>query len=520
MQNQESTFQPPDDTVPKQPTPKPDAAIPEQPAQPDTTVPEQPTPQPDVTISEQPAQPEQPRYIPPQRNWQTPPYAAPQPQQPTPQFSANSVPLQTNWYDQSQPQYGGFAVPPQMPPAEKPPLSPEKKDRRTAFWLKIASALIALLLLYCIGSDIYAYRHGATVQITASTTNTSSSAEVTIQQQDKPTLDTDAEGVDENGAYTVEGVAAAVCHSIVEIDTYTDADATYLSGTGSGIILSEDGYIITNAHVITDGESFEVITDDEVTYTATVVGSDTKTDIAVIKVDAENLPAATMGNSDEIVLGEAVVAIGNPAGLTGSVTNGIVSGLNRQIRSDATGFDMNCIQTNAAISPGNSGGALVNMYGQVIGITSSKYVSSSYEGLGFAITINEVLPIVEDLIENGYVSGRMRIGITMISLESSEIQLAFCNEIGLEDIPDDLTGVWITAIDEECDIASTDLQINDVIVSVEGQAVGNYDKLTAAIDGIQAGETVHAVCRRYAENGDETQFNIAFQLMEDTSGNY
>lgn len=504
--------------------------------------------------------PPEPMYIPPQNQWKTP-LAVPTPQpasqttwqsqQPdvppmasshetgengavpphTPFSDLHSgygVPPQVNWYQQP-PQYGHMPMPPQMPSNASQPLSPEKKDRRAAFWLKIASALVALLLLYCIGSDIYAYRHGISNAASVPTASDPTvegdaseyvGAEVVIEQQDKPQLDPDAEKVDETGRYTVEGVAAAVRPSIVEIYTYGDKDATYLSGTGSGIILSEDGYIITNAHVLTDGESFMVITDDETEYSAEVVGSDAKTDIAVIKINATGLPAATMGNSDDVVLGEAVVAIGNPAGLTGSITNGIVSGLNRLIRSDATGFDMNCIQTNAAISPGNSGGALVNMYGQVIGITSSKYVSSSYEGLGFAITINEVLPIVEDIIENGYVSGRVRVGITFVSLEYNETKVSFCEEIGAVLQPEDLRGVWVTEIAEDCDIANTKLAINDVIIAVEGEPVNNYDELSAAIEGKQADDTVKALCRRYDRDGTYDEFEISFKLMADTSGNY
>jgi serine protease Do len=427
-----------------------------------------------------------------------------------------------NWYQNQPPKMGSWQAPPQVPPVpQKPPMSPEKKDRRTAFWLKIVAGLLAALLLYCIGSDVVKYRHGETVPAAASSdTVNEDTQKVIIQQQDKPELDKNTENTDENGAYTVEGVAAAVRPSIVEIETYGDAKGELLSGTGSGIISSKDGYIITNAHVLTDGKSFKVIMSDESEYAAKVIGKDNKTDLAVIKIDGSDFPAATMGNSDEVVLGEAVVAIGNPAGLSGSVTNGIVSGLNRQIRSDATGFDMNCIQTNAAISPGNSGGALVNMYGQVIGITSSKYVSSSYEGLGFAITINEVLPIVQDLIDNGYVTDRVRVGITFISLLPEEVQQNFADEIGMKTIPDDLSGVWITEIAEDCDIANTELQVNDVIVSVQGEAVDDYDSLNAAIAGLKGGDTMEARCRRYQPNGTFEEFTIQCKLMEDTSGNY
>ena len=317
-------------------------------------------------------------------------------------------------------------------------------------------------------------------------------------------------------ALTIQEIYQKVNPSTVTVVT----ELPHGASVGTGVILTEDGYIITNAHVLTNGKSFRVIMSDETEYPATVIGKDNKTDLAVIKIEGSDFPAAVMGNSDEVVLGESVVAIGNPAGLSGSVTNGIVSGLNRQIRSDATGFDMNCIQTNAAISPGNSGGALVNMYGQVIGITSSKYVSSSYEGLGFAITINEVLPIVQDLIDNGYVADRVRVGITFISLIPEEVRQGFADEIGMKTVPDNLSGVWITEIADDCDIASTDLQVNDVIVSVQGEAVDDYDSLNAAIAGLKGGDTIEARCRRYQPDGNFEEFSIQCKLMADTSGNY
>lgn len=445
-------------------------------------------------------------------------------------------PMQQNLYQNSPPQYHGWQMPPQMPPqmpmppaGVRQPLTPEKKDKRTAFWLKIVAGLIAFLIIYCIGSDIVSYRHrdvptGAAPQSDnakpADENRDSDGSKVVIQKQDKPELDPADENVNEDGTYTVEGVAAAVRPSIVEIFTYADTSEDLVSGTGSGIIVSEDGYIITNAHVLTGGKSFSVITADEEEYKAQVIGSDSKTDLAVIRIDGENLPAAVMGDSDEVVLGEAVIAIGNPAGLSGSVTNGIVSGLNRKIRTDSTGFDMTCIQTNAAISPGNSGGALVNMYGQVIGITSSKYVSSSYEGLGFAITINEALPIVEDLMDHGYVSDRVRIGITFISLESTYAQEEFADETGMKTVPEELMGIWVTEVAEDCDIADSKLRGNDVIVQMAGKDVMNYDAVCAAIEGKKAGDEVEALCRRYDADGTYEEFRITFQLMEDTSGKY
>lgn len=463
----------------------------------------------------------------PRPNGAVPPMGSPAPGgMPRSNGAVPPVPPAENWYQNHTPQFSGLDVPPQVPPNGEP-LSPggtmpAKRERRIVFWLRAACILLAVLLLYCIGSDVWHYRTGSLTTDSGLTKAEADGAGVTvvIEQQKKPeSNDTLDSNMDADGAYTVEGVAKAVRPSVVEIAAYGE-DESYSIGTGSGIILTEDGYIITNAHVIAEGQYFEVLAANGTTYVADVVGKDAKTDLAVLKIDGNGMPAAVMGDSDEVELGEAVVAIGNPAGLTGTVTNGIISGLNRMIRADATGFDMNCLQTNAAISPGNSGGALVNMYGQVIGITSSKYVSSSYEGLGFAITINEALPVVEALIEYGHVPGRVRVGISFVSLQQETVQWEFADTVGMETLPKDLTGVWIVEIAEDCDIAQTELMVNDVIVSVEGMAVSDYDSLNVAIANLKAGETMEARCRRYAPDGTFRAFTIRCKLMEDTSGNY
>ena len=184
---------------------------------------------------------------------------------------------------------------------------------------------------------------------------------IILRTEHKPETD-NQQLTDETGRYTVEGLVQVVRPQVVEIYTYKTKETDIVSGSGSGIIITEDGYIVTNTHVLDGMEKYVVNTYDNKSYTAEIVGRDAKTDISVIKIDAENLSAAVLGNSDEVNQGEAVVAIGNPAGLTGSITDGIVSGLNRKIKTDATSFEMNCIQTNAAISPGNSGGALVNFF--------------------------------------------------------------------------------------------------------------------------------------------------------------
>ena len=193
-----------------------------------------------------------------------------------------------------------------------------------------------------------------------------------------------------------------------------DGSAGSLAGEGSGIIISEDGYIVTNQHVIDSASKLEVVTSDGVSYEATLVGEDTQTDLAVIKIDATGLTAAEFADSADLQVGDEVMAVGNPGGLqlSSSVTFGYVSALNRPVTNSDTGYTVNCIQTDAAINPGNSGGALVDMNGRVVGINSSKIAATEYEGLGFAIPSDTVQPIVSDLMEYGYVQDRPMLGIT------------------------------------------------------------------------------------------------------------
>lgn len=344
---------------------------------------------------------------------------------------------------------------------------------------------------------------------------------VVIYQNAKPYgADNPENFVDENGKYTTEGAAAAVRDSIVEIYSYSDNMHTSLLGTGSGVILSAEGYIVTNAHVLEANGYHDVHTADGKIYNAKIVGRDTKTDIAVLKISADNLTPAILGDSDEVMVGEQVIAVGNPAGLSNTVTDGIVSAVNRKVRSDSTGFEMNCIQTNADINFGNSGGALVNMYGQVIGITSSKYSSTMYEGLGFAITINEAKPIIEELINNGFISGRFRIGISFMGMDSQGSILAIEQELGYS-LPEDFSGIYISSISEDCDISNTELKAGDFITEINGVPVNCYDELYSTITAtFKAGDTVPAKCAHVFEDGKITRYDIKFKLMEDTSGDY
>ena len=411
----------------------------------------------------------------------------------------------------------GQVPPPPYTIPEVPPQKPVTIDKRIYTMCAVAAALVFLLCVYCIGSDLI---RGALGDGDISPVNYT----VEIKTQKKPDLDPKDDDVNADGTYTVRGVAELVKPSIVEVYTYsgTEIRERDLMGEGSGIIITEDGFIVTNAHVV-QGGAFRVVLDDESEYPAELIGADSKTDLAVLKINADGaLPAAVLGDSTEVYVGEDVVAIGNPAGFTNSVTRGIVSAIGRQVRADSSAFRMECIQTDAAISPGNSGGALVNMYGQVIGITSSKYASSyssTYEGLGFAITIDQALPIVQDIIENGYVSGRFRIGIVFSSTSNDMAREELEEHFG-EPLPEELEDcLWISEVAEDCDIANTELRANDFILEVEGQRVTGYDDVLAALEGFEGGDTVTATCARW-EKGRVSTFEISFKLEEDTSGNF
>lgn len=417
--------------------------------------------------------------------------------------------------------YTGFVynrIPEEFQFTPEPPASIRRRKNtggeKFIIFLFVAVILIAVgISIYGIANDVY--RSKSVIE------KLRKQQHVILYQEEKPDGANDLNNfVDENGKYTIEGVANAVKDSIVEIYTYSDEKQTKLDGTGSGVVISKDGYIVTNAHVLKEDGFHTVHTTDDKIYDAVIIGRDAKTDIAIIKVDNAGLTPAVLGDSDEAIVGEQVIAVGNPAGLSNTVTDGIISAVNRKIRSDSTGFEMNCIQTNADISPGNSGGALVNMYGQVIGITSSKYVSSSFEGLGFAITINDALPIIEQLIDTGYVSGRFRIGIQLLDMETPEKVIMIESAIGFE-LPDGFEGVYIDSISEDCDIANTDLKAGDFITEIDGVPVKTYDELYNNISSkYGAGDTVPAKCANVKENGKITYYDIEFKLMEDTSGNF
>ena len=312
---------------------------------------------------------------------------------------------------------------------------------------------------------------------------------------------------DAYGRYTAQGVAKAVGDSVVTVESYKKGQVFASVGQGSGVIMTSDGYIITNAHVIADATlGVKVVLANEDEYEAKIIGADSKTDLAVLKIAAEGLTPVQFGDSTKLELGEDVVAIGSPAGFQGSVTKGIVSGLQRMVRTETVNLKMDCIQIDAAINPGNSGGALFNMYGQLVGITSSKLSPSEFEGIGFAISMDAAKPVIESLIEYGYVASRPKLGITFYSISETTAKMYGTH-----------AGLYIVSIDETCDIANTELLPDDIIFEMNGVLVTDIDEVYDAIDGLKPGDTVSAKVFRQSITGDGEEFEISFKLMEDTS---
>lgn len=304
---------------------------------------------------------------------------------------------------------------------------------------------------------------------------------------------------------SVVDIAAEVGPSVVMVTTTSTVSTifgnTLQQGSGSGIIISADGYIITNNHVIENSQMVKVVLSDGREFSARIVGADAKTDIAVIKIDdADNLTVAVMGDSDKIQVGEIAIAIGNPLGqqLTGTVTQGVISAVNRTVEAEQNTY-VNLIQTDAAINQGNSGGALVNGYGEVIGINTVKYAASGVEGIGFAIPINDAMPIVEDLIAKGYVSGRPLIGVALIEVTP---QLAYMNNI-----PE---GLYVSSVEPGSAASDGGIRTGDVIIKADGEKVNSVDSLNEIRDTKQVGQPLTLEVYRNGKN-----IEITIYLKED-----
>ena len=268
--------------------------------------------------------------------------------------------------------------------------------------------------------------------------------------------------------------------------------------------MSADGYIITNSHCVYDEETQKkfdridvTLYDGRVFEGATIVGYDPTTDLAVVKVDATDLTPAEFGDSSALALGDRVVTLGNSGGLAWTVSQGVLSGQARDVYED-TGYAIKCLQVDAIINPGSSGGPLLNAYGQVVGVNSAKIVMTGYEGLGFSIPINEAKGVIDDLIKYGYVTGRVSLGIMGRTITS----------IGYE-------GFMIESIGTESALVGTKAQVGDIITHVNGKRVTDYAQMRAELTSYEVGESVTLTLLRLDRQTRTTiDFDITVVLQE------
>lgn len=356
--------------------------------------------------------------------------------------------------------------------------------------------------------------------------NTNSSSQVETETQPDVPL------TDAAGDLTVAGVAKNAADSCVGITVYTQSTnysnfygygsqnnngENVKSGAGSGILMLEDNgktYILTNAHVISDGTKFTVTLNDKTEYEATMVGYDSQTDIGVLAINATGLKIAKFADSDSTVQGEQVVVIGCPGGLDflNSLSSGYVSALARPIKS-TIGYNTECIQIDASINPGNSGGGLFNMQGQIIGVTSSKIAATDYEGMGFAIPSNTAVATANSLIKVGYVEGRAKLGITYKAIGSYSNATAIVNALGQLGFENAVGTMVINEVNSDSDLAGKDIQQYDMIVAVNGETLTSVDIMTSVLAKSKPGDKVKLTVARIKNNQIDT-FDIECLLVE------
>lgn len=438
------------------------------------------------------------------------------------QYPTNNTPAYT-WNAQSAPQQNAPVQPNGQPvyygvPVHQPQKQPKPKKHGSKFGLKLLAVVLccAITSAASLGVFVVMIQNGV---INVQSSEASSNAAFTISRvvNGDTSSDTSASSDGTVSAMSDQDIAAKLTPSVVCIQNYqvtqnygfmqTDTSDSSVSpaSEGSGIIMSEDGYIITNAHVVEGATSLKVMTSDGETYEAQLIGSDTVTDLAVVKIDATGLTAAEFGSSEDLRVADKVMAIGNPGGheLSSSVTIGYVSALNRAIANNTTGYTMEYIQTDAAINPGNSGGALINEYGQVVGINSAKISATGYEGLGFAIPIDTAQPIISDLIQYGYVKDRAVLGISGQFIDSMTGRF-----YGLPQ------GEYVAQLNSS-EAQASGLQVGDVITAIDGQQLDSESTLRSAILSKKPGDTVTLQVYRSSTQQSAT---VELKLSEYSAG--
>lgn len=421
----------------------------------------------------------------------------------------SSAPQNSQPSPQPPPTYNPYGWTPYPPPPQKPP-----RKNHAGLVIGIiggvcAAVIVLLSVLLVLTGDFLPL-----IDSVSDPDTTTSTTQPTVDRNNAPSLEITTPESELQGLTTRDIVKNNIDSTVLLTiyETYNDPYAGFGQGIGSstevaagsatGIVMSADGYIITNWHCVVDESTNQPFPRVDVTlYNGTVyeraqlIGADSSTDLAVIKVDATDLKPAVFGNSDTVELGDKVVALGNSGGLGFSVTQGILSGLARDVYED-TGYAIKCFQVDAAINPGNSGGPLFDAAGQVIAVNSAKIVAEGYEGLGFSIPINEAKAIIDDLIQNGYVTGRVSLGITGQTYTSAYY-----------------AGFLIYTIEDNSPLKNTVARAGDLITEVNGKAVENYSQLRAALAQHNVGDTVTLTLLR-SSNRKVTSHTVEVTLVE------
>ena len=404
----------------------------------------------------------------------------------------------------------GGATPPVHPVQPQDAQPPKKKKKFNG--KRVARSAVALVLAAAMGfaGGFVGAKFGGSGKVVIQQVAPSSTADSASGSDNSITAASSS-----GSSLTTEQVADLVSPSVVVITTEQVVYSQWSwygqnqveSGAGSGVIISSDGYILTCAHVV-DGASNITVTINDKDYTATLVGEDTTSDIAVIKIDADGLTPATVGNSDSLKVGQNVMAVGNPLGeLGGTVTGGMISALNRSvtIQGSSSVNTMSLIQMDASVSPGNSGGGLFNMNGELVGIVNAKSSSSDAEGLGFAIPINDAIKVAQELLENGYVTGRPYLGITYLAVTDAQT----ASQLGVN-----AYGVYVVEVVKGGPAEKAGLQAGDRIVSVDGTEIASKDDLGTLMQKHAAGDTLSITIAR---DGQMQTVNVT--LGEKTASN-
>ena len=427
---------------------------------------------------------------------------------PQPQYTAPNVP--------PMPDAGAGGVTPPVYPAQPQQAQPPKPKKKKKFnGGRVARSAVALVLAAAMGfaGGFVGAKYGGSGKVVIQQAAPSAASDSSTGSSGADSTITAASS--SGSSLTTEQVADMVSPSVVVITTeqvvYSQwswyGQSQVESGAGSGVIISSDGYILTCAHVV-DGASTITVTIDDKDYTATLVGEDTTSDVAVIKIEADGLTPATVGDSDSLKVGQSVMAVGNPLGeLGGTVTGGMISALNRSVTIQGTSSTntMSLIQMDASVSPGNSGGGLFNMNGELVGIVNAKSSSSDAEGLGFAIPINDAIEVAQQLLENGYVTGRPYLGITYLGVEDAQTAA----QLGVN-----AYGVYVVEVVKGGPAERAGLQSGDRIVSIDGTEIASKDDLGTLMQKHAAGDTLNITIAR---NGQMQTVSVT--LGEKTASN-